>query len=290
MKKLITIYELNSIKKIAPFVDGFIIGNNSFGTRLTNSFSVNDINDAITKIKLLDKEIFINANQMFTDVQLTEFVKTINLIYTKDVSGIIVADLGTYQVLTKNGLGKKVIYNPETLLTNTFDFNYLASFNALGGFVAKEITLEDILSIGQNKKYQMFMVGHGHLNMFYSKRQLLENYGKYNKSDEILHNKQNLTITEAKRSNKNYPILEDTAGTHVFRSTVFATIDNLQALSTVVDYLVLDTIFKDDDYGLSIAKLYKNTDDNVVEIEQLKLKYKEQWDEGFLFKKTSYKR
>lgn len=290
MKKIITIYDLDNIKDLAVYVDGFIIGSDLFGTRLTSSFCTAEINDAIKLVNSLNKEIFINANQMFTDRQLDDLLVNLKKINLKDVTGIIVADIGTYQVLAKNNLANKVIYNPETLLTNTFDFNYLASFNTLGAFVAKEITLDDIITIGKNKKYKMFMTGHGHLNMFYSKRQLLNNYGKYTNSDDSYHKKQNLKITEAKRKDKNYPVLEDKAGFHVFRSTVFSSLNYLEELAKVVDYLIIDTLFKDDIYGLEIAKLYSNKIIDKNAIINLQEKYNEQWDEGFLFKKTFYKR
>lgn len=290
MKKLITIYSIDSIEKLSPLVDGFIIGSNEFGTRLTNSFTIDEINTAIKKINYLNKEVFLNANQMFTDIQLDEFIKTIHKLDLDLIKGIIVADIGTFQKLANKNLNSKVIYNPETLLTNTFDFNYLANFDTFGAYVAKEITLKDILEIGNNKKYKLFYVGHGHLNMFYSKRHLLDNYSKHTSSDANFLNKHNLKITEQMRKVKSYPILEDDAGTHVFRSAVLSSINYMNELSSVVDYFVIDTIFKDDNYAYDIASLYSNkTIDNKL-IDKIKKDYNETWDEGFLNKKTFYKR
>ena len=36
------------------------------------------------------------------------------------------------------------------------------------------------------------MVGHGHLNMFYSKRQLVKNFMDFNEQENIYHQSQNL--------------------------------------------------------------------------------------------------
>ena len=46
----------------------------------------------------------------------------------------------------------------------------------------------------------MFMVGHGHLNMFYSKRQLIDTFMTYQESDNPFHNLQDLKIVEENRN------------------------------------------------------------------------------------------
>ncbi len=57
----------------------------------------------------------------------------------------------------------------------------------------------------------------------------------------------------------------------------------------MVDYFVVDTIFKDDAYALAVIKLYQETyDEN--QAETIKKAYDESWDEGFLHLKTMYKR
>ncbi|MDY0276885.1 MAG: U32 family peptidase [Acholeplasma sp.] len=289
MKRLITIYDLISIEKISNDVDGFIVGSDLFSTRLTKSFSIEEINTIIDICISIDKEVFLIANQMFTDQQLEDFVKNIKKISYTKLTGIIIADIGALVSLSELGINDKVIYNPETLLTNSIDFNYLSDDNVFGAYVAKEITLDDILTIGKEKKHQLFMLGHGHLNMFYSKRKLLDNYQEFVESNQDLTNLQNLKIIEPKREDNPYPILQDGAGTHVFRSKVMNSLDYLDQLKEVVDYLVIDTIFKNDDYGIDVAKLYnKKYDKNAIE--SFINKYNEEWDNGFLDRKTYYKR
>ncbi len=134
------------------------------------------------------------------------------------------------------------------------------------------------------------MVGHGHLNMFYSKRQLIDNFMNFNVEENIYHEKQDLKIIEENRLSEPFPILEDRAGTHVFRSNVFQSLGHLDVLGNLVDYLVVDTLFKDDDYARMVLPMYRNREINDELIEQIKLKYDEQWDEGFFYKKTIYKK
>jgi U32 family peptidase len=289
MKILTTLYSINEIDHLSKLCDGFILGNKTYGTRLTHSFSAVEINKAIALAKSLNKEIFLAANQMLDDTLLESFNSFLDDIHTKDLTGIIVADIGTIMELKAKGLETKAIYNPETLLTNTYDFNFLSKENILGAYVAKEITLEDVKQISKDKKIKLFMVGHGHLNMFYSKRQLVQNFMEFVDQDNIYHEKQNLKIIEEQRSEEPYPILEDQAGTHVFRSHVFASYKHLNELSPLLDYLVLDTIFKDDAYALKVLPIYKKEQFNDEMIDDIQKAYHESWDEGFFYTKTVYK-
>lgn len=288
MKKIITLYDINRINEFSKYADGFIVGSNLFATRLTSSFSIEEINTAIKMVKMLEnKEIFLMANQMFTDHALDIFINNLKKIDIDNLTGIIVADIGSLIAIKKIGYQNKVIYNPETLLTNIIDFNFLSSEDIYGAYVAKEITLEDILLIGAKKEHKLFMVAHGHLNMFYSKRKLLDNYKELIKSEVDYTFLQNLKITEPKRKDEPYPILQDSAGTHVFRSHVMNSFSFIKELEKVVDYFVIDTIFKSDDYGYDILRFYNN--ETILEQEIME-KYQEKWDNGFLNKKTYYKR
>ncbi|NLK12825.1 MAG: hypothetical protein GX312_04440 [Candidatus Phytoplasma sp.] len=290
MKLLTAIYDFKIIDEIKDMVDGLIIGNEEFATRLTKSFSLDEMTHIIYHLNKLGKESFITLNQMYTNQKLNEAKIFIKKLPTDLITGFIVADLGLYMTLKELGLEKKVVYNPETLLTNDFDFNYLTQTGIYGNYLAKEITLEDIKYISKHKMSKSFMVGHGHLNMFYSKRKLLKNYITYLNEDKNLENKQNLKIIEEKRKEEPYPILEDYAGTHVFRSHVFQTLSNIEILSESIDYLVIDPIFKDDQYLMEILPLYKKRMYDEEKINDIKAKYNETWDDGFLFRKTIYKR
>jgi putative protease len=289
MKLLTTLYHLHHMKNLSTYVDGFLIGNEQFGTRLTSSFSIKEIKIAMNTAFGLNKDFYLVCNQIFNDDQLESFKSFISHFDFELITGFVVGDLGALRILSKMGFNNKVIYNPETLLTNSYDVNFLATENIKGVYLAKEITLDDIKCIALHKKLKLFMVGHGHLNMFYSKRQLIDNFVAYTDQENSYHAKQNLKIIEENRKDEAYPIMEDAAGTHVFRSNVFSSLNHLTELSTYIDYLVIDTLFKDDQYALHILPMYRHQEINVEIINQIKETYNETWDEGFLYTKTIYK-
>lgn len=289
MKLITTIHNLNYLEKLSAFADGFLLGDERYAVRLTHSFDNNEMIDAIQKIHQLNKMCFILMNQMMTDLELDAAKKYIEMLPNDLIHGFIIADLGLIDVFKSLGLVHKVIYNPETLLTNYFDFNFLSNESINGAFVSKEITLEDIRIIGQNKAYSLFMYGHGHLSMFYSKRQILTAYTDYLAKDPIYHQDPLLELQEAKRDNENFPILEDFGGTHVFRGHVFQSLNDLSELDKVVDFLIVDTIFQDDDYAVKVLSLYQQRESNPIIIQELMTEYQETWTDGFLHRKTIYK-
>lgn len=284
MKKLITIFNIEDIKNLHDKVDGFIFGNNNYGTRLASNFSIADIVVLLKEINLYQKEAFILANKMLFDSDLKPFQVFLESLPMHLVTGIIVGDIGAFNLLKKMGHQEKVIYNPETLLTNIYDFNMLSAENIYGAYVSKEITLADTIQIAKNKKIKMFLVGHGHLNMFYSKRKLLHNYETFYELDNDFQDNYKLTIKEETRL-ENYPILEDNSGTHVFRSYVKNSLNEIEELEKYIDYFVYDTIFKDSKYNEMILDVYNNKIDKKV----IQEKYNEKWDSGFYYTKTIYK-
>jgi U32 family peptidase len=284
MKILSTLHHMDCFDDIIQVADGIIVGHEMFAAKLTQHFDVNEINRLILKANQNHKTLFLQANQMMNDQQLDQFEAFIKKIDVEALTGIIVSDLGAIQRLKKMNVNK-AIYHPDTLLTNAYDFNFSKSMGAMGAFVAKEITLEDIVHIGKKKLIPLFMLGHGHLSMFYSKRTLVTNYIEHTNQTIQLKKVKDLKIVEEHRQSEAYPILEDEAGTHVFNANVFASINEIKTLSQYVDYLVIDTIFKSDQYALDILNLYVNDPTNQ---ENVMLKYNEVWHEGFLHKKTIY--
>lgn len=290
MKKLVTLFKIESIETLAPLTDGFILGQQGVSTRLTKSFTTNEIIEASQKIYRLNKACFIIMNRILHDKDASTYQSFIESVDSDAITGYIVGDIGVLSIGKTLGISHKMVYNPETLITNVFDAHFYHTLGIQGVYLAKEITLEDILSIGQNRPYKLFAYGHGFLNMFYSKRQLIEAYFENKHQDNLYHNQRNLSVVEEKRPEFRYPILEDEAGTHVFRNHVFSSLNHLNELEKAIDYLVFDTIFHDDTYAFDVLKHYQISESLEDEsIKQLQQKYHEVWDEGFFFKKTVYK-
>lgn len=287
MKKLVTLFDIQSIQSLSQYADGFIVGQDQVSTRITRSFSSDDIIKASLLAKSLGKSFYIMMNRMLHNKDAHHYETFINEVDSDAITGYMIGDIGIASILKSKGIESKAVYNPETLLANQYDVFYYKELNFDGVFLAKEITLEDIIEIGQNRPYHLYMYIHGYLNMFYSKRQLIEAYFENQGVKNLYHNKRDLKVVEEKRPDFVYKALEDEAGTHIFREHVLCGLDYLDDLKNSVDYIVFDTIFHDDQYALDVLKYYETKDEAIKT--HLMDTYQEPWDHGFLFKKTVYK-
>lgn len=287
MKLLSMIHDVQNINKLSEHLDGFILTFTKYSKNITYDFTLNYL-EVIDQIKKLNKEVFLSFNRLFTDFELSHLEEFIKDLPFDKIDGIFVADIGTRFIIKNVNQKVEVIYHPETLLTNTFDFNFLEpDFN--GAFVSKDITLKDIITIGLNKKLKLFYTGHGHMSMFYSKRPILSSFKSLVSKDIEVKDNYKLNLKEPKRPNEFFKVLEDDSGTHVFRGYVLASYPYLDELEKVVDYLVIDSLFKDDEYIMSVAPLYRGQKLNDEQIDKIKQTYNEEWHDGLLFKKTVIK-
>ncbi len=284
-----TIHDLTFLTQLLAVYDGVVIGEGQFGTRLTHPFTEQELTKTCLVAKSLNKMCLLMANKVLEESELASFSFFIKR-FAPLTTGIVIGDLGAFQIMKDQGFQDKAIYHPETLLVNQHDFNMLADDGAQGAFVACEITLEEIKGIASHKAYALFMTGHGHLGMFYSRRLLVSNFiEQYQLPNKALITSKKLTLVEEQRPDLKMPILEDVHGTHVFRGPVFSSFPYLDELRVIVDVLMIDTIFKDDRYALRLAPIYQGQSSG-IEAKAIQDDYDEMWDNGLLMTKTSERR
>lgn len=279
MKLLTTIHSLNNLENLKPLVEGFVVGVDGYSTRETSYLTKEELITLNNNLIKDNKKLYLSFKPFLhkQGESLKRFLKDLPI----KITGIIIGDIGYYYLL--KDLNIPIIYNPETLITNTFDMNIFFDVGLKGIFLSKEININDIKEMANNKKGKLFINAHGHLNMFYSKRQLLKSYLKEINKEYDYINKM-FYIKEEKRTEK-MPIIEDDFGTHVYRSKVSSTIDHLNDLENV-DYLLVDSMFYDDNYAVDILKMFKA----IITKDEVLNKYNQEWDNGFLTIKTIYKR
>ncbi len=281
MKLITNFYNLESVDEILKYADGVVVGLSGFSTRETNYLTLEELEVISKKLRQAQKELYLSFKP-FLGGQKDGLLTLFELIKDFYITGLIVGDIGYYSLLKDYNF--KIIYNPETVLTNSYDINLLKDYGIRGAFISKEITLTDIKEIIRLKEIPLYMTVHGYLNMFYSKRKLLRSYFDFiNLKHDYNHDR--MRIKEEKREEFN-PIIEDMFGTHVYRSEVTSYLDYLDELKDL-DYFNIDGIFHNDEYIIDILKLFRNPSKKLKE--ELENKYKEKWDTGFFFKKTIYK-
>lgn len=291
MKLAVTPFAVSSIEKLSNAgTDVFIIGNEEYANRLVHSFSMIEITEAVQQIKQLNKEVYINMNLILHNTDLEKVSEFLVFLDSLAVDAVIFGDLGLYMVAKKLGFQGKLIYNPETLNTSGYDPKFWTKKGIKGLTISREITLDDIKQICQDSEIEISLVGHGHLNMFHSRRPLIENFFKYTKEEyEKYVENRNLRIVEEIR-NESYPIFQDIHGTHIFREKAMESYKEISILKQYLDLFIIDGIFKNTEYLIETVSNYKallQKDDKSL-AEQFANQYQEDHDSGFLYKKTVY--
>lgn len=285
-------------------VDSFIIGEQDFALRLPVYFTREEMIEAIHLIKAQNQQVFIAVNKLIHEDELQKVESYLKEMSQYPVDGFVFGDLSVYQMAKRLGVTSKLVYNPETYVTNYKTVRFFGQKDIKRVAIAKEITLEDIKIIGNESNVEVEVLGHGATNMFHSKRDLVTSYFNFIKYDDApKHHNQPLYLIEEKRQEEQYPMIEDQNGTHIFSSYDLCTINYLdEIIQSNVTSIRIDGLFKNDQVLKEIVFIYKEAIDDFYQDKDLYRSKQEdylqrlnmiegirQFNSGFLFKKTVYK-
>lgn len=239
--------------------------------------------DALSTIKEHNMKVYAYLNKMIHETDLFELESWLSFLKEINIDGIVINDFTVYVMAEKLGLQNKIIYQPGTMNTNSFDAQYLSG-RIKGMTLSKEITFDEIDAIVKStKEIEFSILGHGFIDMFYSKRKLLTNYYLHkNLTSNHIQNNFNYVLEEKTRSNERYPIFEDKEGTHIFRDKKLNSFTELQFLDLYIKDFFIERIFIDDQEYFDSIKAYKSPEMAVKFVE----KYKGSYNSGFYYLPT----
>ena len=280
MKKIIIIPSSEDlINKIKKEVDGFIIGIENLCTNIC--FTINKSNIDILN-KFCDKEIFININKNFFDSELNLVKEYLLLLNNYNIKGILVYDIGIFNIYKKMDLNYEIYWAQEHLTTNYASINYWNNEGFNGVYISNDITDSEIKEILDNIDCKTMMTLFGYIPMFVSKRHIVDNYLEYFKLND------NSKINYIEKENKIYPIKDRSIGTICFNNNILNGIKSY--LNLKIDYCVLDNFNISIHKFIEVVKLFKKAnDENVDKYEEKINKMFKNIDNGFLNTKTIYK-
>ena len=269
-----------------------LIGTDFYSARAMSNLSIKDYPKAKQEAKRLGLSLYVLVNRMFVESELEALRSHLMFLKELDVDGIYYGDEGVLYEAMELGIEQKLIYNPDTLLTNSSDVNYYLNEGIQFVSLAKEITLEEIGMIAKHSdpsRVELFI--HGRENIMHSKRYLLSSYMEYLGKDLDLHNRHDITIIEAKREEP-MPILEDDLGTHVFSAF---TLVSFEEINDLIDMgycrFRIDGIFHDVNWVCEALSCYQDVVNHRVKERDALKKYRSEHIEdhvgsGFYYKKT----
>lgn len=238
--------------------DSVVIAVPFFSTRGAAYFTVEELPRIKEECMHIGLRMYVFVNRLFVEEELVQLRVFLKILKEIDVDGIYYGDEGVLYEADALGLKDKLIYNPDTLITNKKDVQYYLDEGIAMVSISKEITLEEICHIASNVHGACEVQLHGRLNMLHSKRMLVSHYMEFIGKDVEVKHQKDMYIVEATREER-MPILEDEMGTHVFTGFTLSSFDEIKDLVVSgVKAFRIDGIFYDVSYICEVLSLYKD--------------------------------
>lgn len=268
-----------------------ILGTPFFSVRAVSHFD-NETLKEIKKICIYNEiQMYVLMNRFFVEEELKALRTQLAYLKDIDVDGIYFTDMGVFYEAEKLGLQNKLIYNPDTIITNHLDVNAYLALGLKMCTLSKEITLEDMVKMGKQIKGESEVIVHGRLNMMHSKRNLLTNYMQFLNKDIDLRDKQDLYLMEESRE-EHMPIVEDEHGTHVYTGFTLCSFEEIEDLIKAgIRNFRIESMFMDIEAIVQIIQDYCKVIEDPERGRELYQKYQTEYPQenitkGFLYKKT----
>lgn len=284
------------IKDIKPLkeagADGVVIGTPFFSARAAAIFSFDELKLLRKETKQLNLLMFVLVNRMFTEEELDRLTDYLKYLKELQVDGIYFCDEGVLQIAESLHMADRLIYQPDTLLTNSCDVKFYLDEGLKMVTLAKEITLAEMCAIAKHADgSRIEVIIHGRENMMHSKRRLLSSYMEHIHAADTVFGKRTLYLREETRDD-HFPILEDELGTHVFTGFTLAAFAEIKTLADAgIAYFRIDGIFHDLAYVCEALRLYRAVLSNQADGAEVFADYKKRYADdhvttGFLYQRT----
>ncbi|MGM9969568.1 MAG: U32 family peptidase [Anaeroplasma sp.] len=284
MEIVCSVYNLNQLNKNICSMDAAILMIPNISLIYENL----DIDIAITICKKNNIIPILAVNKLYKPFEFNELTGIIDkYAVDKDVL-FYVTDIGVAYYAIKLGIGNRVIFNPETMITNSYDLKIYSEYNFKALAMSSEITYFDLVKSYNEVKADLFQLVFGHRLMFYSNRNLIS---LYEKKAGINIPKNNTYLKEATREDL-YPIYENDNGTMIYRSYLVSYANVLNELG-FLKYLYCDSLAINDEIFSKVLKLFYDYSKEKICYEALNLEINKlnlNIQDGFMYCDSVYQK
>jgi putative protease len=289
MRIVATLTDIREIPVLSALgADVFLVHPADLSCKARRTFSNPELLAIFEQAHQAGKRVYVHVNRIIHEPDLSALEDFLSFLAGTDVDGIVCFDLTVLAVAENYGLAGKIIYQPGTMNTNSYDPWFFRKLRIKGITLSKDITLSELISIGENYQgLEISVVGHGYLDLFYSKRPLLRNYfiHKNQKAPGYLGD-ESFRLVEKARPDDRYPIYEDAGGTHIFRSGKLQSFNEIKVIRPYLTDFFVDRMFLEDEEYFAALAAYA---DETKEAEFLR-KFGFGYDSGFYYQKALLKK
>lgn len=266
-------------------INTFIVGLENFSSSYLSTMSLNQIEKLSREVNL-----FVALNKMIENKDLKALEDALLFLSNTSIKGILYYDLAVLSIKTRLNLNLDLVWNQTHMVTNYNTANFYYNKGVKYGYLASEITLDEILETNEKSNMSFFVNIISHPVMSHSKRTLLTNYFKVNNEDKV----HNSYLLSEKSSTSNFIIEEDKTGTTIRYGNIVNGTTAIDALiKNNITYLVIDTSYIEDEIILKALPYLQELKENINDIRRKEILESLEFilgtDTGFFYKKTIYK-
>ncbi len=279
----------NSINEL-PFYKE--IGSNFFILGLED-YCINYPSASLDEIKELSSKykMFISINKNIFNNELADLKEKLIELSHLPIMGVLFYDIGVLNIVRENNIQIDLVWHQTHMVTNYNTCNFYYEKGVKYGFVANEITLDEILEIKKRTNMKLMVECFGYPIMSHSRRNLLTNYFKAlgkEKEDRVYH---------LENMNEDYLLKESINGASILYGKLINGVRPLFDLAeNNIDYIVLDMQEVDSKIGKEVLSKYQYIVKNysTITIDEREKLIKDMNNligdsTNFFYKKTIYK-
>lgn len=244
-------------------IDTFIVG--------LEHYAVNYPTFTMDEMKELsgNSNLFIAVNKNIFNSELEDIKEKLIELSKLSILGVLFYDIGILNLVIENKISIELVWHQTHMVTNYNTCNYYYDKGVSYGFLANEITLEEILEIKKKTKMKLMVEVFGYPMMSHSRRSLLSNYLK-----SVEKEKEN-RIYHLKEKEDTYLLKETENGASIlFGKPVNGTRPLFELLENGIDYIVLDMQEIEQEIGEKVVDTYNyilNHKENIEKEEKEKI-------------------
>lgn len=276
MKKPELLAPGGSLEKLKTAIDygadAVYIGGEAFGLRVAaENFSLDDMKEGINYAHQRGKKVYLTANIIPHNDDIDEFEKYIEEIRPLGFDGVLVADLGMFDVMKK--LAPEIPIHISTQANNVNYRSATAWYNmgAKRVVLAREMSFSEIKEIRKRipKDLEIEAFVHGAMCISYSGRCLLSNYMTHRDANggACAHPcRWNYSLVEQTRPGEYMDVFENERGTFIFNSKDLCMIEHIpELIESGISSLKIEGRVKTSYYVATIVKAYREEIDRYFE-------------------------
>lgn len=246
----------NSVEDISFYESNiFVLG--------LENYCINYPSVSLDEIKKLSSKysLFISVNKNIFNNELADLTEKLVELSHLSIRGVLFYDLGVLNIVRENNIQVDLVWHQTHMVTNYNTCNFYYEKGVSSGFLANEITLDEILEIKKRTKMKLMVECFGYPIMSHSRRMLLTNYFK-----SIGKKKEN-KVYHLENMNEDYLLKESSDGASILYGKLINGVKPLfDLVENDIDYVVLDMQEVDKSIGKEVLTTYSNIIRNYASI------------------------